>query len=151
LNARELPEAHDAAARAAEIGERFAEVDLIAFARNLQGRALLLQGRLDRGLALMDEAMIAATSGELSPVVTGIIYCSAIASCQRVYALDRSREWTAALASWCDAHPQLVMFTGHCLVHRAEIMQLGGCWPEAIEEARRAVERCVRDIEREAA
>src|SRR5215813_363284 len=151
LNAGDLAEAHDAAAGAAKIGERFGEADLVAFARNLQGRALLGQGLLDRGLALMDEAMVAATAGELSPVVTGIVYCTAIASCHRVYALDRVREWTTALADWCDAHPQLGVFTGHCLVHRAEILEIGGSWPEAVEEARRAVERCVRDIEREAA
>jgi DNA-binding CsgD family transcriptional regulator len=151
LNAGELVEAHDAAARAAEVGERFGEMDLAAFARNLQGRALLSQGRLERGLALLDEAMVAATAGELSPIVTGIIYCSAIASCNRVYVLDRVREWTAALTSWCAAHPQLVIFTGHCLVHRAEILEIGGCWQEAVEEARRAAERCVRDIELDAA
>lgn len=151
LNAGELPQAYDAATRAGEVGERFGEMDLVAFARNLQGRALLGQGRLERGLALLDEAMVAATGGELSPVVTGIIYCSAIASCHRVYALDRVREWTAALSSWCAAHPQLGMFTGHCLVHRAEVLEMGGLWPEAVEEARRAVERCVRDIERDAA
>ena len=150
LSAGEPREAHDAAARAAEFGERFGEVDLFAFARNLQGRALLSEGRVERGLALLDEAMVAATSGELSPVVTGIIYCSAIASCHRVYALDRVREWTAALSSWCEAHPQLGMFTGHCLVHRAEIMQISGSWPEAVEEARRAVGRCVHAMEREA-
>jgi DNA-binding NarL/FixJ family response regulator len=150
LSAGELQEAHDAAARAAEIGDRFDEADLIAFARNLQGRALLAEGQLQRGLALLDEAMVAATSGELSPIVTGIIYCSAIASCHRVYALDRVREWTAALSTWCDAHPQLGMFTGHCLVHRAEIMQMSGSWPEAVEEARRAVGRCVHAMEKEA-
>ena len=99
LSMGEFDQAHDAAARAAELGERFGEADLIAFARNLQGRALLSQGRLDDGLALMDEAMVAATSGELSPLVTGLIYCHAISSCQRVYAFDRSREWTAALTS----------------------------------------------------
>ena len=99
LNAGEFVEAHDAAARAAEFGDRFGEADLSAFARNLQGRALLAGGQIERGLALMDEAMVAATSGELSPVVTGIIYCSAIASCQRVYALDRAREWTVALTA----------------------------------------------------
>ena len=151
LNAGEHAEAHDAAARAAMVGERFGEADLVAFARNLQGRALLGQGRLERGLALMDEAMLAVTAGELSPVVTGIIYCSAIASCHRVYALDRVREWTTALSNWCAAHPQLGLFTGHCLVHRAEILEMGGSWSDAVEEARRAVERCVRDIERDAA
>jgi DNA-binding CsgD family transcriptional regulator len=85
--------------------------------------------------------MVAATSGELSPVVTGLVYCDAISSCQQSYALDRAREWTAALDTWCLAQPQLVPFAGACLIHRSEIMQLGGAWPEAIEEARRASSR----------
>jgi DNA-binding CsgD family transcriptional regulator len=151
LNTRAPAEAYDCAARAALIGERFGEVDLVAFARNLQGRALLLEGRIERGLALLDESMLAAAGGELSPVVTGIIYCTSIVSCHRVFALDRMREWTAALSSWCDAHPQLGLFTGHCLVHRAEVMEMSGSWAEAADEARRAVQRCVRDVEREAA
>ena len=95
--------------------------------------------------------MVAATGGELTPVVTGIVYCSSIASCHRVFALDRVREWTAALSSWCDAHPQLGLFTGHCLVHRAEVLEMNGAWPEAVDEARRAVVRCVRSVERDAA
>jgi DNA-binding CsgD family transcriptional regulator len=151
LNAGRFAEARDCGARAVVIGERFAEVDLIAFARNMQGRALLGGGDVEGGLAVMDEAMVAATAGELSPLVTGIVYCSAIVSCHKVFALDRVREWTAALSTWCDANPQLGLFTGHCLVHRAEVMEMSGSWPEAVEEARRAVARCVRDIDREAA
>lgn len=151
LDTGEFVRAYDCAAEAAQIGERFAEADLIAFARNLQGRAMFSNGQIERGIALMDEVMVAATSGELSPVVTGIVYCTAIASCQRVFALDRVREWTAALASWCDAHPQLGMFSGHCLVQRAAVLELSGSWPEAVAEARRAVERCVRGVEQEAA
>jgi hypothetical protein len=73
LSTGEFVEAHDCAARAALIGERFGEVDLIAFARNLQGRALLSQGRIASGLVLMDEAMVAATSGELSPIVAAAL------------------------------------------------------------------------------
>jgi DNA-binding CsgD family transcriptional regulator len=99
----------------------------------------------------LDEAMVAASAGELTPVVTGIVYCSAIASCHRVFALERVREWTAALSNWVEAHPQLGLFNGHCLVHRAEVLELNGAWPEAVDEARRAVTRCVRHVEREAA
>jgi DNA-binding CsgD family transcriptional regulator/tetratricopeptide (TPR) repeat protein len=151
LSAGELTEAGDCAARARLIGERFGERDLVAFALNLQGRVLLADARVEQGLALLDEAMVAATCGELSPLVTGIVYCSSIASCHRVFALDRVREWTTALSSWCSAHPQLGLFTGHCLVHRAEVFEMSGAWPEAADEARRAIERCVRNIEREAA
>jgi DNA-binding CsgD family transcriptional regulator len=151
INSRELEQALECAERACVIGERFAERDLIAFARNLQGRALLALGRVEQGLAMLDESMVAVTSGELSPVVTGIVYCSSIVSCHRVFAFERVREWTVALTEWCAAHPQLGMFTGHCLVHRAEVMELAGSWAEAVEEARRAVQRCVRDIERDAA
>jgi DNA-binding NarL/FixJ family response regulator len=133
--------AHDAAAGAAEIGERFGDADLTAFARNLQGRALMRLGRIREGLALVDEAMLAATSDELSPTVTGLVYCSAIATCQQAYVHDRAREWTAALTRWCNAQPELAMFTGTCMVHRAEIKELAGAWPEAIEEARRVAER----------
>src|SRR6185369_9812510 len=99
-------------------------------------------GHLDEGLVLLDEVMVAAASGELSPMVTGVLYCASIASCSRIYAIDRTREWIAALADWCAGQPELVSFTGRCLVHRAEILELEGAWSEAIAEARRAGERC---------
>ncbi|MGE5277558.1 MAG: LuxR C-terminal-related transcriptional regulator [Acidobacteriota bacterium] len=132
--------AYDAASEAVGFGERFGDRDLVAFARNLQGEALLRQGQVDRGLALLDEAMVSVTAGEVSTLITGLIYCSVIQCCQRVYALGRAREWTNALADWCAAQPGIT-FTGYCLVHRSEILQLNGAWPEAIEEARRAAER----------
>jgi len=130
-----------AAAGAADIGDRYKDADLSAFGRTLAGRARILQGRLPDGLPLIDEAMVAATAGVLSPHVTGLIYCFAIAACQQSHALDRAREWTAALSAWCDAQPQLVPFSGACLVHRSEIMVLGGAWTDAIGEARRAATR----------
>jgi ATP/maltotriose-dependent transcriptional regulator MalT len=123
---------------AAAIGERFAEKDLVVFARNLQARIRVQQGRFEEGLALLDEVMLAATAGELSPPITGIVYCAAIEACHEAYAFDRAREWTNAFAAWCEKQPQLAPFAATCLVHRAEILSLGGDWAEAIEEARRA-------------
>jgi ATP/maltotriose-dependent transcriptional regulator MalT len=137
------------AAEAAEIGDRCGEADLVALARNLQGRALVRDGRARRGLALLDEVMVAVTSGELSPLVTGIVYCSVIATCQQVLAHDRAREWTAALASWCEQQPQLVAFTGTCRVHRSEVLQLAGDWPEALKEVRPICEDVFKDADPE--
>ena len=136
--------AYATAADAAEIGERFGEADLLALAVHEQGHALVKQGRVEEGLGLLDEAMVAVTAGELSPIVTGLIYCSVIEGCQEVYALSRAQEWTAALTQWCEHQPDMVAFTGRCLVHRAEIMQLHGAWREALEEARRAHQRCAQ-------
>jgi DNA-binding CsgD family transcriptional regulator len=67
--------------------------------------------------------------------VAGILYCNTISVCQSVYELRRAREWTTALALWCERQPDMVAHTGVCLVHRAEIMQLQGGWQAALEAA----------------
>ena len=136
--------AHAATVEAAEIAERFADADLLALALHEQGQALVALGRVDDGLRLIDEAMVAVCAGELSPYVTGLVYCSVIDGCQEIYELRRAREWTAALTDWCDGQPDMVAFTGRCLVHRAEILQLHGAWEAALDEARRAGERATR-------
>jgi DNA-binding CsgD family transcriptional regulator len=129
------------AAEAAAIGERCDDQDLVALAVMEQGRALLRQGQTAEGLRLVDETMVAVTTGELSPIVAGIVYCNTIAFCQSVYELRRAREWTAALTRWCEHQPDMVAHNGLCLVHRAQLMTLGGAWREALRELRRLGER----------
>ena len=124
--------AYATAVAAAGIGERFGEADLLGLARHQQGRLLIKQGQREAGFALLDETMLAVTAGEFSPIVTGLIYCSVIEGCQQVYELGRAQEWTAALTRWCAEQPDMVSFTGRCLVHRAEILQLRGAWPAAL-------------------
>ena len=118
LDASDFDAAYAAAAAAAAIGERCGDADLIACARHQQGRTRLQQGQVEAGLALLDETMIAVTAGQLSPLVTGLMYCSVIGACQQVYAVDRSREWTAALSQWCEGQPDMVAFVGTCQVRR---------------------------------
>jgi DNA-binding NarL/FixJ family response regulator len=132
------------AGEAAAIGERFGDADLFALAAHEQGHILIQNGNLSGGSKLLDEAMVAVTTGELSPIVSGIVYCGVIMACQDAHDVHRAHEWTAALTEWCARQPDLVAFTGRCLIHRAEILQLRGEWGEALAEARRAAERCVK-------
>ena len=151
VGAGDAEAAYATAADAVEIGERFRDADLVALGMHEQGHALVRQGRIEEGLRLLDETMVAVTAGELSPIVTGLVYCNVIAFCQEVYEVQRAREWTAALTRWCERQPDMVAHTGLCLLHRAEIMELDGAWQAALEEARRARERFAEGTDQPAA
>lgn len=142
LNAANVACATSSAETALRIGERFAEVDLSATARHLLGHIQVRLGNVGAGLAYFDETMVAAVGGELSPIVTGLIFCSVIEACQDVCAFERAQEWTLALAGWCEQQPEMVAFAGICSVHRAEVLQRSGAWPEAWAETERAMSRC---------
>jgi DNA-binding NarL/FixJ family response regulator len=139
--AGEYEDAARVAGEAASLGMRFGDPDLLALALHSQGHILVLAGQVRDGLALLDEAMVMATKGDLHPFVLGIVYCGVILACQSVFEVGRAREWTQALAEWVAGQAGLVAFTGRCLIHRAELFQLGGAWPDALHEARLAEER----------
>jgi ATP/maltotriose-dependent transcriptional regulator MalT len=126
------------AREAGEIGARFGDRDLTALAMMEKGHALVRQGRTSEGLRLVDETMVAVTSEEPSPVIAGVVYCTTIAFCQAVFELGRAQEWTEAHTAWCERQSDMHAYMGACLVHRAEIMMLGGDWAAAMAEVRRA-------------
>lgn len=130
-----------AAQEALATASRCGDVDLEALARCWLGRAVLMQGRMEEGMAMLDEAMLLALGDTLSPVVTGLVYCNLIASCRQVQAVDRAREWTAALQRWCNAQPQMAQFGATCELHRAEILALDGDWQQSVAAARAAARR----------
>jgi DNA-binding CsgD family transcriptional regulator len=63
--------------------------------------------------------------------------------------IRRAQEWTHTFASWAANEVGMLAYRGTCLVHRAEILQLRGAWPEAVAEAQRACEAV--DVTRELA
>jgi DNA-binding CsgD family transcriptional regulator len=148
---RDFEGAAAVAGKAAAVGKRLGDRDLYSLAAHAQGQMLVEAGRIGDGLALLDEAMLVAERGDLSPIVTGLVYCGVVLACRQVYEVRRAREWTEALSRWCDEQPELVAFSGRCLVHRAEIKQLEGSWVEALEETRQAEERSLRAANKTAA
>ena len=141
MGAGDLDTALDRFSDASELAQRFGDRDLVALGAIGRAEALLRSGRVPDGMRLFDEAMVSVTAGETSLVVSGIVYCAVIDACQQVLDLRRAREWTAALDRWCAGQPGLVPYRGQCLVHRAQILQVGGKWGEAMTEAQWACER----------
>ena len=124
-----------------DVGKRFRDPDVTAFGVLGSGQAMVASGHREPGLALLDEAMVAVTADDVSPITVGIVYCAVIETCHLAFDLHRAREWTAALTRWCAEQPDLVPYRGQCLVHRAQVLALAGRWSEATEEMTRARER----------
>jgi DNA-binding NarL/FixJ family response regulator len=137
----EVPAAFATFTEIGVIGKRWGSADLMAVSHLGCGHALIRFGRMADGVALLDEAMVYVTAGEVTPVLVGLIYCGMIEVCHEIYDLRRARQWTDALGRWCESQPDLVPYRGECLVHRAEIMQIHGAWPDAMAQVVEACER----------
>ena len=124
-----------------ECGRRWGNGDLIAFGLVSQGRLLIYSGRVPDGLAMLDEAMACLTAGEVSPIMSGSVYCTMIEGCQEISDFRRMAEWTRALDRWCEDQADLVPFTGQCAVHRGQILRATGSFTEALGELDLATER----------
>jgi class 3 adenylate cyclase len=95
------------------------------------------KGQVDEGMSLLDEAAVAAVSGELSPLTTAIIYCNIISACRGLADYRRAGDWTEAAKRWCERQ-SISGFPGLCRVYRAEVMRLRGAWAEAEQDAKSA-------------
>jgi class 3 adenylate cyclase len=121
------------AERTMELGTKFGDRNLVALGLHDQGVAFVQQGRLEEGFALLDEATVAAVSGELDPFPTAMIYCGVISSCRDIGDYARAGDWTDAAKRWCERQA-ISGFPGQCRIYRAEIMRLRGDWLDAEQE-----------------
>lgn len=132
LDSDDAAGARQLAVQVGEIAARFGDADLAAFSTLGHGQALLAMGNEAAGLARLDEVMLAVSSDEVGPIVSGIVYCAVILECMQLFDLARAAEWTAALDEWCRSQPDLVPYRGQCLVHQSQLRQAAGDWPGAV-------------------
>lgn len=135
LGSGQLDEALESARRMQRIGRACGDQTLVSLGVYFEGRACIKQARVREGLALLDEAMVAALSGELAPLWAGAIYCGLMDACHELHDLRRAFEWTEATRRWCEPLPLTSLYPGICQVHRAQVLQTRGEWRQAEEEA----------------
>jgi tetratricopeptide (TPR) repeat protein len=119
-----------------------------AVGRVAAARLRVLDGDVDKGLALLDEVGVAAVSGDLDPLSTGLVYCELVCALQGLAQYDAAEEWTEAMERWCRTNA-IGSLHGRCRVHRAEILRLRGACDEAEREALVACEELRPYLRRE--
>jgi ATP/maltotriose-dependent transcriptional regulator MalT len=134
----DYPRARELAKKAIGIGQACASRDVIAMGIQTLGRVRIAEGSLTEGLQLLDEAMSSVITGELTPLITGWIYCDVLTTCLEVADLRRAGEWTEAANAWCETLPEGTPYHGLCRVYRVEVTALRGAWDEAEAQAERA-------------
>jgi tetratricopeptide (TPR) repeat protein len=129
----DLPGARPWARRAIEVGSR-CDPAAGAIGRVAAARLLILDGDVQQGLALLDEAGVATVSGDLDPFSTGVVYCELVCALQGLAHYDVAEEWTEAMERWSETNA-IGSLHGRCRVHRAEILRLRGSCTEAERQA----------------
>jgi ATP/maltotriose-dependent transcriptional regulator MalT len=135
--AGDLERARERLAEARAIADRLGDRDLAADVAQELGRVTILSGQPGDGLALMDEAMLAASEGRLDAYTTGKVYCCMMSACDELGDLERLTEWRKLATAWSSEHG-VDVFPGMCRVHHADLLAHLGQWDEAEREAERA-------------
>jgi tetratricopeptide (TPR) repeat protein len=143
----DLPGARQWAQQAIDVGSKY-DSAACAIGRVAQARLLILDGEVQQGLALLDRAGVAAVSGDLDPLSTGVVYCELVCALQGLAQYDVAEEWTEAMERWCRTNA-IGSLHGRCRVHRAEILRLRGRCNEAESQALMACEELRPHLRRE--
>jgi class 3 adenylate cyclase len=143
LTGGQLAAGIELADRAIDIARRHDNRDARFMSTSFKGYGEIMAGQWQAGLAHIDEAAAAVSSGELNLRIASDIYCNTMAACRQVGDLERAAQWAAEGERWM-RRQSLGGYPGVCRVHLAEMKMLQGQWPEAEQEARLACQELQR-------
>ncbi len=119
-------------ARAAlELAHEIADPDIECMALAQVGRAAVRQGRIDEGVALLDEAMTVALGGETrDPLACGDACCTTLVVCDGLADLDRAAQWCEAVVDFAERR-RFVPVQSWCRAIYGAVLVRAGDWARA--------------------
>ena len=115
-----------------------ADLELRALAQ--LGYAVVSSGEVDEGLAQLDEAMAAATSGEPASLETfADVCCTLMLACERAGDLERPHQWSAVLEDFVRKYDHVVLLA-FCRTCCADVFAANGRVDAAEEELVAAIQ-----------
>ena len=134
---------------AAVLASAALDVALVSGDADLELRALaqlglveVTLGETDRGLARLDEAMAAATSGEPATLETfADICCTLMLACERAGDSERQQQWSSVLDTFVRAYDHVTLL-GFCRTCCADVYAANG----RVDAAEAELELAVREL-----
>ena len=124
----------EAAVGAAALGRALGDQSIEFTGLALEGLARVSTGDVRGGMRCLDEATVAATSGDVKELhAVGLVCCWQIFACERVRDYDRAAQWCARVAEFSrrwGLHP----LSSICRTQYAGVLIWRGEWEEAEKE-----------------
>lgn len=140
LFADDLEETERRVAEAMRIAKRFGDTDLHFGALSAVGCCLVERGRVREGMARLDEAVAAATSGEVKDLSTvADIYCKMLFACEMALDVRRAEQWMAVAQAFVRRSNSLPVSGIYCRTYYCGVLTAAGRWAEAESELEASV------------
>jgi ATP/maltotriose-dependent transcriptional regulator MalT len=121
------------AQRAVDLARRYSDADVEVWALSQQGRVLVAMGRVDEGMAILDEATAAATVGQRNLFIVGITCCNMLSACDRAADFERATQWCQVVDEFSRRNHYPPVFS-YCRVVYGGVLMVAGRWAEAEQE-----------------
>lgn len=126
--------------RAADIGKRLGDQESEVRGLNQLGFVKVTLGDVEEGMALLDETMAAAMSGELKdPWAIGATCCSMLFACDQISDLKRAHDWCRVVLDFTERR-RYVPLSALCRSVYAGVFIESGNWERAEAELLAALE-----------
>ncbi len=116
------------------ISKELQNIDGEMVAEALKGFILVVEGRVNEGMPLLDDATLLAVTSEKGDIkFTTITCCYLIDACERIRDYERAGQWCSNVKEICKRWKYKAMFA-NCRMKYAGVLIWKGEWDEAEEE-----------------